>query len=56
MWVSRQMGAPGLDHPARKVDRWIPSMLPDAGAKAAAAWNLLTAPLPGNLVMDGDGD
>lgn len=56
MWVARQMGHRDWTITAKKYGRWIPSMVPDAGAKAAAVWNPLTAPLPPSLVLDGTGD
>ncbi|MFE3968989.1 Arm DNA-binding domain-containing protein [Stenotrophomonas sp. YIM B13575] len=56
MWVARQMGHRDWTITAKKYGRWIPSMVPDAGAKAAAVWNPLTAPLPRSLLLDGSGD
>ncbi|EVT73912.1 hypothetical protein X548_06685 [Stenotrophomonas maltophilia 5BA-I-2] len=56
MWVARQMGHGDWTITAKKYGRWIPSMVPDAGAKAAAVWNPLTAPLPRSLLLDGSGD
>lgn len=41
MWVARQMGHRDWTITAKKYGRWIPSMVPDAGAKAAAVWTLL---------------
>ncbi|MNN42226.1 Phage integrase family protein [compost metagenome] len=38
MWVARQMAHRDWTITARKYGRWIPSMVPDAGAKAAAVW------------------
>lgn len=38
MWVARQMGHRDWTITAKKYGRWIPSMVPDAGAKATAAW------------------
>lgn len=56
MWVARQMGHRDWTITAKKYGSWIPTMVPDAGAKAAAVWNPLTAPLPRSLVLDGKGD
>lgn len=38
MWVARQMGHRDWTITAKKYGRWIPSIVPDAGAKAAALW------------------
>lgn len=47
MWVARQMGHQDWTITAKKYGRWIPSMVPDASAKATAVWNPLTArPVP----------
>lgn len=38
MWVSKQMGHSDWTITARIYSRWIPSVVPDAGAKMEAAW------------------
>lgn len=38
MWVARQMGHRDWTITAKKYGRWIPSMVPDAGSKAADVW------------------
>lgn len=49
-------GAPGLDDHRQEVRPVDSFDGPDAGAKAAAVWNPLTAPLPRSLLLDGSGD
>lgn len=39
MWVSKQMGHRDWTITARIYSRWIPSVVPDAGAKLAAVWS-----------------
>jgi len=38
MWVARQMGHRDWTITAKKYGRWIPSMVPVAGAKTAEVW------------------
>lgn len=38
MWVAKQMGHRDWTITAKKYARWIPSIVPDAGAKVAALW------------------
>lgn len=38
MWVAKQMGHRDWTITAKKYARWIPSIVPDAGAKVAAVW------------------
>ncbi len=47
MWVARQMGHRDWTITAKKYGRWIPSMVPDAGAKTAEVW--LAASAAANL-------
>lgn len=39
MWVATQMGHDDWTVTAKKYARWIPSVVPDAGAKLAALWS-----------------
>src|SRR5205814_4404775 len=39
MWVSKQLGHRDWSVTAKRYARWIPSAVPDAGAKALAVWN-----------------
>lgn len=39
MWVAKQMGHRDWTITAKKYARWIPSMVPDAGQRLAAAWD-----------------